>query len=236
MRIAICDDDQESMNLLCAYLDRYRQEENVDFTIVKFNNGIDFISDYTADYDVVFMDVRMPLMSGMEVAKKLRKLDESVVLIFVTNLAKYAIKGYEVNAFDFIVKPVNYYSFKSKMTRALATAKREKGREILIKTDVGFSKINVCDIYYACVTGRYVTLKTKHGDFEYKKSMKETELMLKGDSFVRCDNSYLVNLAHVTNIDKNDALVAGDKVPVSRAKRKFFVNAFTLFAGNDYYG
>ena len=236
MKIAIVDDENESMNTLCGYVEQFGKEENAAFSIIKFCTGIDFISEYTADYDIIFMDIRMPLMSGMETARRLRTLDESVPLIFVTNLEKYAVKGYEVNAFDFLVKPVSYYAFKTKFARAVQSAKKHKGRELCVKTDVGVAKVNVKDIFYAEVTGRYVTLHTKQGNLEFKRSMKDTEEILKEDGFVRCDNSFLVNLSYVTNIDKQSAMVAGDSVPVSRARRKFFINALTLFAGNDFYG
>ena len=108
-RIAIVEDDALSAKLLFSYIKKYEQETNGEFEAIIFENGYKFLENYKSGaYEIIFMDINMPHLSGIETAIDLRKLDESVALIFVTNLAQYAINGYEVSALDFMLKPVSY--------------------------------------------------------------------------------------------------------------------------------
>lgn len=116
-RIAIVEDDGEQAASFSDYAKKYFGEIKQPYSVELFSDGMDFISDYRGGYDLVLMDIAMPHMNGMEAARRLRGIDHTVCLIFVTTLAQYAIKGYEVNAFDFLVKPVNYKLFCLKLDR-----------------------------------------------------------------------------------------------------------------------
>ena len=109
LRIAIVEDDEKYADLLQEYLKKYGEERSEEFCCVMHKNAVVFLNNYKANYDIVFMDIDLPHMNGMTASQKLREVDKQVVLVFVTNLAQMAIKGYEVNAYDFIVKPVSYY-------------------------------------------------------------------------------------------------------------------------------
>ena len=111
--IAIVDDDENIRQQLQSYLKKYTENFGEDFVVSEFSIPEAFLTNYKSNYDVVFMDIDMPGMNGLQAAKRLRELDEKVVLIFVTNLAQYAIKGYEVAATDFVVKPVEYSKFET---------------------------------------------------------------------------------------------------------------------------
>ena len=236
MKIAIVDDEAASTELIRGFIGKYQKAHGTMFAVAEFKDGLDFISNYSADYDIVFMDIKMPFLNGMETAKTLRTLDKAVALIFVTNMAQFAVKGYEVDALDFLLKPVTYFDFALKMDKALVyLAKREKS-VLCVKTAVGIAKIVVSDIYYVEVKGRYVTLHTAGGAVEMHESMKNVEQELANEKFLRCDNSFLVNLAYVTRIDANSALVAGKQIPVSRAKRKKFMDALTIYLGKNING
>lgn len=229
IRVAIVEDSKESAEHLKQAIARYGKENDIDFTVSCFYSGIDFISDYAAVYDLVFMDIDMPYMNGLETAKKMRELDSLVSLIFVTNLANYAIRGYEVNAANFIVKPVRYESFCSKVGREIARIRENNERCLLVTTRTGKAKVRYSDIYYITVNGRYVTLHTKSGEMEMHISMKELEKMMEGSSFIRGDNSSMVNLMYVTSVGVDGAIVNGVLVPCSRNRRKALLDAFTLY-------
>lgn len=233
MKIAIVEDDPKSMKLLRGFIAKYEKARGIVCGISEFGNGLDFISNYTADYDIVFMDIVMPFMNGLDIAKALRKLDRSVALIFVTNMSQLAVRGYEVNALDFLVKPVTYVDFSLKMDRASEYISRAEKHYLCAKTEMGLQKVAVSDIYYVEVAGRYVTLHTAGGAVEMHKSMKSIEQELMPYRFFRCDNSFLVNLAYVTKIEKNSAVVAEKTIPVSRAKRKKFMDALTIYIGKN---
>ena len=118
VRIAIVEDTQTDSKTLMRYVKEYTRLVNVEVEISVFDNAVKFLDKYTPKFDIVFMDIEMPYINGMEASKKLRELDQKVILIFVTNLAKYAIKGYEVQAFDFVVKPITYHDFTLKFVKS----------------------------------------------------------------------------------------------------------------------
>ena len=117
LNIAIVEDEKEMSNCLRDYLIKFFNEENISIDVSIFDNGNIFLEKYKLNYNLIFLDIKMPSIDGMEVAQKIRKIDKNVMIIFVTSLAQYAIKGYEVNAFDYILKPIDYYNFKLKMSR-----------------------------------------------------------------------------------------------------------------------
>ena len=119
MKIYVLEDEKAVSDKLCAYIDRYCGERGYAAEVKVFPNAFDLLENYHADADILFMDIQLPLMSGMDAAKKLRETDKKVLIVFVTNLAQYAVEGYEVNAFDFILKPVEYEGFKMRFERVL---------------------------------------------------------------------------------------------------------------------
>ena len=127
IRIALIEDESEAKDLFMTNLDRYSKEHGVEFTVAHFCNAMTFLESYKPVYDIVFMDIKMPDMNGLDAAHRLRQLDPSVILIFLTNLSQYAVRGYEVNALDFIVKPISYYVLVLKLERALHRLENEGG-------------------------------------------------------------------------------------------------------------
>ena len=119
LKIGLVDDDICYLEQMKTYLKQFCEEENVACQIEEFHNGLNFVEDYSGDLDVVFLDIEMPHLNGMEAAKRVREKDPSLGIIFVTNMAQYAIRGYEVNAIDFIVKPVKYFVFADTLKSAI---------------------------------------------------------------------------------------------------------------------
>ncbi len=228
-RVAIVEDSQETRQKLKSMIERYGRENNRAFQFSLFSNGVDFISDYSPQYDLVLMDIDMPLLNGLETSKILRKLDQDVPLVFVTNLEKYAINGYDVGAIGFIVKPLNYATLSVKMHRFMGMLKEEAEPYVVVSSKSGLLKVNLSDVYYVTVDGRYVVLHTKNGEIEHHKSMKQMEAELTPHDFVRCDNSSMVNLKYVSMVNNLGAVVNGDVVPCSRNGRKVLLDAFTMY-------
>ena len=224
-KIAMIEDEAESANRLKDCLDSYSKETGITFNIIQFSNGFNFISEYTNDYDLVFMDIEMPYMNGLQLAKELRKKDIAVALVFVTHLAKYAIKGYEFGALDYVLKPVNYNSFKIKLDRVLSVIKRKEKTEIILPVKDGFMKMDVRRLNYVEIIGHKAVYHTEDGNYELYKSLSAIESLLPKEMFHQCNRCYLVNLRNVTHIDGNYVYIGEEKLILSRPRRKDFIEA-----------
>ena len=196
-----------------------------------FASGEEFLSSKDRQYDLVCLDIDMEGRDGIETAKEIRKQDEEILIIFVTNLAHMAIRGYEVRALDFILKPVNFYSFSMKIQNAISMIKNKKSKTIVISTMNGVVRFSTNELYYAEVDGHYIYYYTKDGSYKQKQSMKELEDLLAGLSFKRCNNCYLVNLKYVDAVDRDDVKVGGEWLKISRPRKKEFLQALANYMG-----
>lgn len=122
-RIAIVEDQDETRECLNRFVRQYAEEQGVQVEISLITDGSEIAAHYTPGFDIIFMDVEMPRLDGFGAAEAIRAVDAEVVLVFVTNMAQYAIRGYEVGAFDFVVKPVEYLVFAFKFKRVVEAAR-----------------------------------------------------------------------------------------------------------------
>ena len=177
------------------------------------------------------MDIEMPHLNGMEAAQKIRGLDKEVVIVFITNMAQYAIKGYEVDALDFILKPLNYYTFSMRFTRAVGRVKNREGKRICLNLPDGAKFLDSREIYYVEIHNRMLHYHTKAGVFTIRGALKDVQEELEDWHFVKCNQCYLVNLKYVSEIRKNIAVVGGDELEISRRNRPAFLSAVVDFLG-----
>ncbi|WP_291531129.1 LytTR family DNA-binding domain-containing protein [Bifidobacterium sp. UBA4282] len=234
IRIAIVEDETTYADTLREYLDRYAAETGCLFAVSVYADGEDIVQGYRADFDIILMDIEMRSMDGMTAAKRIRESDDDVVIMFITNMAQYAIQGYEVDALDYVLKPISYFAFSKRLERAISrvAARSRAGRSIVISSRGSSSRIPVDSILWIESHGHRLTYHTTNGEYESTvNSMKAVEESLAGDHFFRCNKCYLVNLAHVRGIADGDALVGSDRIVVSQSKRGAFVKALTEYAG-----
>lgn len=231
IKVAIVEDEIRERNLLRSFFDRFAKEYQVEFSISEFTNGIDFLEQYRPCYDLVLMDIQMPLMNGMEAAEKLRKLDESVVLIFVTNMTQYAVKGYEVKALSFLVKPINYPSFSLSVQRAQREFRKRRDEVLTVNTSVGLMRIPIDTIRYFEVSGHTLLAHLLTESVKITQhSMATLEDALKPLGFFRCHVGYLVNVNHITRVTGNSVFVGDTELLISRAKKKIFLKEIAEYA------
>lgn len=227
--IAIIDDDVYFTQGLLAYLEKFQEEEKMQFRIKVFYNGLSFITEYRLNFDIVFMDIEMPQFNGLETAKKLRTLDENVCIIFITNMAQYAIKGYEVKAFDFIVKPVSYFNIALKLNRAIEHAENNNREKLILNLKSEMVGVKIKEISYIEIVKHYLWYHVRDRVYEVRGTIGEVETQLQPFGFARCNNCYLVNLRYVTSLCGSSVVLGETKLPISRPRKKKFLDALTAF-------
>jgi len=233
--IAIVDDEKSFSDTIKGYVDQYQKENSGEFQVSVFNDGMGLLDTYHYEYDLILLDIEMPGLNGMEVAQKIREMDEDVVLMFITNMAQYAIHGYSVGALDFVTKPLNYYTFSMKLTRALKRVQKKENEQksIVLTLPDGLRKIDVKQIYFVEVQNRILYYHTTEGVFELRGTMQSVEQMLLPHAFVKCNYWYIVNLLHVKEVRKNIVVVGGHELEISRRNKKTFLEALTEYLGGN---
>lgn len=216
MKVAIVDDELEMRQIMTDYVKRFGEEAGIDLETVTFESGELFLKDYKMIYDIIIFDIDMPGINGIDTARKLREIDSNVTIIFVTNIAQYAINGYEVDAVDYILKPVSYYDFSMKFHRTVAKAAQKKEHIIKVETAEGTRKLRLPALVYVEVLSHYLYFHTTKRDYRSRGNISDVEKELEKYNFVRIHRSYIVNLRYVNKVLSKEVTV-GDKVlPVSR--------------------
>lgn len=229
IRIALVEDDKAYREELMQFLKRYEHESNEKFQITMFTDGDEIVEGYCGEFDIILMDIVMKYLNGMDAAERIREVDSEVVIIFITNTPQYAMKGYMVDALDYVLKPISYYAFSQRIDRALARMKKRTKKYISVSFKGGIKKLEVSQITYVEVRDHDLIYHTAAEEYFSKGSLAAVEEVLGTEHFFRCNKCYLVNLEYVEGVQNNDILVAGDLVQVSRAKRKALLDDL-----NDY--
>ena len=157
--------------------------------------------------------------------------DFAVNIVSVTNLAQYAIQGYSVNALDYILKPLNYFSFSQHLGRALQYVRKKEEAFLTAAVKGGAVKLALDGIFYIERLGRQLVFHTRTGVYASTATLQQVEKELEGKGFIRCNKGYLVNLEHVDGIQDGCAVVGGDKLLISRGRRQPFLEALTDWMG-----
>lgn len=229
VRIALVEDDAVYREQLEQYLDRYSQESGVKFHITTFSDGAAIAEGYTACYDIILMDIVMPMMDGMEAAEMIRERDSEAVIIFITNTPQYAMKGYLVDALDYVLKPISYYAFSQRIDRALARMQRRSRTYISIPFKGGVKKLDVSQIIYVEVQDHALMYHTTGEEFASRGTLSDLERELNPDQFFRCSKFCLVNLEYVEAVQGSDIVVGETVLQVSRARKKPLLDALNNY-------
>ncbi len=231
MRIAIVEDDGATQQMLADYIDRYFEHDSKRYSIAVFSDGDEIVERFHADYDLILLDIQMQRMDGLKTAEYIRKLDENVYLIFVTNLAHYAIQGYAVNALDFVLKPVNYYMLEQLLLKVERLLSKKGKCYVTLPTDQGLMRIDAAQIYFIEYVNRQLIIHSEKGKYHMRDTLRNLEEMLEKYGFFRCNSCYLVNLAYVEQVDREGLMLMGEKLTISRPRYKPFMEALTKYIG-----
>ncbi len=231
INIAIVEDEKMYADQLEEFLHRYESDNGELFDITVYSDGDQIVNKYKSQFDIILMDVEMKFMDGMSAAEEIRKIDTEVVIIFITNMAQYAIRGYAVDALDYVLKPVSYFAFSQRLNRAISRMKKRETKMIMVNIKSGTVRINLANIFYIESQGHTLILHTILGDYETTGTMKEMEEKLCDMNFCRGNKGYLINLQHVDSIQDGCAVVHGEQLVLSRARKKEFMEALTSYWG-----
>lgn len=233
LKIAVVEDQDAMREQLCGFIRRYADEQALKAEITCFSDGALLIKDYQpGSYDILFMDVEMPQLGGFDTAERIREVDSDLILVFVTNMAQYAIHGYSVDAMDYVLKPVDYYQFSTKLARAIQRVQRRRGAQVVLQLAGNEMKIlDTGEIYYLETRNRMLYYHTAQGEYAVRASLQSAEKQLASHHFVKCNQCYLVNLAHVRAVDDNFVQVGEDKLEISRRQKAAFLTAVASYLG-----
>lgn len=233
LKIVLVEDNEEAKETVVAYLERYAQENGTEYNLTWFDHPMNFLDRFRSNYDVVLMDIQLPDMNGMETAHRLREVDPNVPLVFITNMAQYAIKGYEVDASDFIVKPISYYDFALKFERLLKKVKKNDDFKLMLEG--GKKYIPIDEVRYVEVYKHKLQFHLSDGTIEARGSLSKVEEQLAERGFARCNNYCLVNLRCVLGIKGYVLTVSAgagggtDEIQISQPRKKDFLRRFNEY-------
>ena len=231
-RTLVVEDEAQEARHLTDLLTRYGKQHGVEFKVTWHSSAMEMLSD-KGHYDLCLLDIEMPGINGMEAAGLLRTYDETIPIIFVTNLAKYAVKGYEVGALGFIVKPVSYGGLSLSLDRALRAIGANVGRSVAVPTEGGVRVVPLRSIIYVEVTKHRLTYHIENEEpLEARGSLVQLEEELAEAPVVRVSKSCLANMDKISLVRNAEVqMTNGDLLRISRTHKKEVVDKVTDYLG-----
>ncbi len=229
-RIAVVDNEVKYSQELCALLEKYAAAHGLTVKIDVFRDGDEITEKYSCEYDIIFLDIRMDRLNGMETAKYIRRYDKEVLLIFLTNFSQFAIQGYEVDAEAYMLKPVDPAALERVLAKAFRKAEDRKASFAFFTAENAIVRIPVEEIRYVESFRHKMLVHAGPESYSIWMSMADIEKKLNGYGFVRCNRSYIVNLNYVENVNKSRILLEGGVyISVGAVYKQAFMDAFVKF-------
>lgn len=229
IRIAVAEDERSYRDTLKEYLERYQKESGRGIEVTFYTDGDGLVEEYHMQYDIILMDIQMKFMDGMSAAREIRNKDPEVVIIFITNMDQYATKGYEVEAMDYVLKPVSYFMFSEKIERAVLRMQNRNAQYVLVDIKGGMKKVDLNQIRYLESQGHTLLFHTVTEVISGNGTMKEYEDKLQKYDFIRCNKGYLVNLKFVDGVSDGYVEINHEKLSIGRTRKNAFMEALTNY-------
>ena len=216
LKIAVCDDSPLFLELAIKFINKWSEERQFPVSISSYNNGDDLLAANAEErMDIIFLDIIMPLLNGMDTARELRQTDKAVKIIFLTSSPEFALESYEVKAQGYVLKPIVYEQLKD--------------AHIVLKTSFGYQKLYLHDIEYAEAQNKKVVFHLCTGDtLEASEPLHSFESRFTEDNrFFKCHRSYLVYLQNVDHFTTTQiTMKSGRSIPIARGYAKAFKEAY----------
>lgn len=234
MRIAIVDDDSCLLDKVEDYIDTYFRHQSDRYQISRFTDGKDFLTFCHSAFDIIFLDIQLGNTDGFRIAQWIRSQDEHVIIIFMTSLAKYAVRGYEVDALSFMVKPFGYGQFALTMKKAETSLERYSRGSLMLNMDGDVKIVRICDIYYIEVFDHWLVYYLENESYRTRGSIRKLQEQLNGESFALCNRCYLVNLHYVRELKGEELSLGRYTLKIGRTRKKEFLTALADYIGGSY--
>jgi DNA-binding LytR/AlgR family response regulator len=222
--IGICDEEPAVRRLLNRYIEKLKLELDEPVQLLSYSNGEKLLRNYQLEIDLLFLEIPFKELSGIEIARRLRKIDHNVRVIFLTTRMNHVLEAYEVKASNYLLKPLSYNCFYKEVSNVLSEKSGIWGHYLIEKNSSGIYKIYLKSIKYIETAERHTIIHTEDGDILSQRQMKEHELRLPSEVFIRCHTGYIVNLGYFQSMEGSEIqLLSGEHIPVSR-KRKAVVS------------
>lgn len=221
LRIALCDDEMAARDTLHLCLEKLLKEgsEEIVYEFSAGANAASWLKKHPNEIDLLFLDVEMKRMNGMETAAKIREFDDHIIIVFVTGYADYVFDGYQVGALDYMIKPVNEENLRKLLIRIRAKLEAEQTQTYIIKNIDGTWRFRLSEILYLYSDRRRVILVTKQGEYPFYAKLDEVETQLAAQ-FVRIHQRYLINPSNVDHIGSESITIGNARLPCSRRYRE----------------
>ncbi len=229
MKLAILDDEKHFTDIMSSFIAQFSKENKIEISLDVFNSSNEFLTAYMSIYDIIILDIKMNEPNGMEVAKRIRAFDKNVVILFITNMPQYALFGYEVNAVDYILKPLTYPEFSMKFKKALSHLLKNTKKIVSVNTTDGLINIPMSDIIYIEVDHNYLYYHTTSSIYKSRGTMKQACQFFHNYPFARIQSCYLVNMKHVTKITSQSVWVGEKELSLSRNKKNSFMEKYISY-------
>lgn len=221
MRIAICEDNKEHAEILKSIVKRWAEQERIAVDIGYYQSAEQFLFFMKEDahYDLAFLDIQLERMNGFQLAKLIREQDRTMFLVFTTGEKGYALRGYEVSAFRYLIKPLKEKEVAAALTKASKLLEENKRDAVIVTYNDESRRILKNEIYYVEVDNHHIILHTKDEKIRFKARLMDFESQFEEPQFCKCHRSYIVNLHYVEKISREGVEIEnGTKLPVSRAR------------------
>ena len=221
LRIGICDDESDARDALRIQLEKLMIEGSEEI-VYEFSSGagaVSWLGSHPGEIDLLFLDVEMKGLNGMEAAGKIRTFDTQLIIVFVTGYADYVFDGYQVDALDYLIKPVTEEKLRRLLFRVRAKSAQEESRTFTLKNADGTWRIRLADILYFYSDKRRVILVSARGQYPFYARLDEIEKKLSPD-FVRIHQRYLVNPSHIDYLGSDSVMIRDTELPCSRRYRE----------------
>ncbi len=232
IRIAICDDEKNFVCQIKKILEGYSGEIGETICIEEFYDGVMLLDKYSCQFDIIFLDIKMPFVDGVKVAEKIRKRDPYVTIIFLTSILGRALDGYRVNAANFLVKPVKKEKVIHEIDNWIEENRMKRQECILIENKEGQFKVPIASIRYIETYNRNLLVHVENQSIVCYKKLKQIKGKLEPYGFAQIHKGILINMSYVNSIEGSGViLITKEELPVGRAMKKEFMQHLAEYLG-----